>query len=232
MSVVRLMTWNINGAMGRNPNFDPSAVVALIQRHKPDVVALQEIDSRRRTVAGDNPFDLLREALGCHGVDAYAITTPDGAYGQGLYSRWPMERSSVHDISFPEREPRRAICTDVHLPTGPLRVIATHLGLSFHERRAQCLKILSLIGDGRRPTVAMGDFNDWLWGTSVTGKLKKALGRCTAHRTFPSQFPLIKLDRIFVSRQVNLIGSHVDAKACLLSDHLPVIASLEVGSRS
>jgi len=44
---VRVMTWNIHGAVGRNPRFDLERVVALVQRHRPDIVALQEIDSRR-----------------------------------------------------------------------------------------------------------------------------------------------------------------------------------------
>ena len=46
-ATVRLMTWNIHGAVGRNPRFDLARVVELIQRHAPDIVALQEINSRR-----------------------------------------------------------------------------------------------------------------------------------------------------------------------------------------
>ena len=38
------MTWNIHGVHGGNPGFDLDRVIALIKRHDPDVVALQEID--------------------------------------------------------------------------------------------------------------------------------------------------------------------------------------------
>ena len=66
---VRLMTWNIHGALGRNPRFDLDRVVGLVRRHAPDIVALQEIDSRRaREAHVDNPFDILQEALGNHGA--------------------------------------------------------------------------------------------------------------------------------------------------------------------
>ena len=44
---VRVMTWNIHGAVGRNPRFDLARVVELIRRAGPDIVALQEVDSRR-----------------------------------------------------------------------------------------------------------------------------------------------------------------------------------------
>jgi endonuclease/exonuclease/phosphatase family metal-dependent hydrolase len=47
-STVRVMTWNIHGAVGRNRRFDLAGVVELIQRWDADVVALQEVDSRRK----------------------------------------------------------------------------------------------------------------------------------------------------------------------------------------
>src|SRR3954454_13653346 len=46
-SAIRVMTWNIHGAHGRNPSFDLHRLNALIKAHQPDVIALQEIDSRR-----------------------------------------------------------------------------------------------------------------------------------------------------------------------------------------
>src|SRR5688500_11333702 len=107
--IVRLMTWNIHGAVGRNSRFDLARVVALIQRWSPDVIALQEVDSRRRLPDGANPFILLQDALGKHGIGAKSITTTDGDYGQMLISCCPILDASVHDISWPEREPRRAI---------------------------------------------------------------------------------------------------------------------------
>ena len=56
------------------------------------------------------------------GVESLRLTTADGEYGQALISRWPMANTEIHDLSFPEREPRRAICTDIQTPGGPLRV--------------------------------------------------------------------------------------------------------------
>ena len=225
------MTWNINGALGRNPRFDLARVVAYVRRHSPDIVALQEIDSRRaRAVGMANPFEVLREALGKHGAHAHAISTADGDYGQALISRWPLAASSVHDLSYPEREPRRAIGADVATPAGMLRVIATHLGLSLRERRAQAHVLLGLLGPLDRPLVAMGDFNDWFWAGSVRRTLEHVLPRCTRYRTFPALLPILELDRIYLSAAVRLSGSRTDRSARALSDHLPVIADIEIGA--
>jgi len=76
---IRVMTWNIHGALGRNPRFDLDRVVALVRRHAPDIIALQEIDSRRAREAGTgNPFDVLQQALGAYGIGAKTVTTADG----------------------------------------------------------------------------------------------------------------------------------------------------------
>jgi endonuclease/exonuclease/phosphatase family metal-dependent hydrolase len=223
---VRLMTWNIHGAVGRNPRFDLSRVVELIRSHAPDIIALQEIDSRR--VGGENPFDVLQQAFGGHGVGAKAISTVDGDYGQALISRWPLQSSKVCDISFPEREPRRAICSEIATPAGPLRVVATHLGLSLGERRSQARALLDLIGDGGMTTVALGDFNDWFWAGSVRRVLSRALPGRTRHRTFPATWPLLHLDRIYCRPREALVRGRTDAAARHISDHLPVIADIRV----
>ena len=54
MTRIRVMTWNIHGALGGNPRFDLDRVVALVKRHAPDIVALQETAVTR--------FALLLEA--------------------------------------------------------------------------------------------------------------------------------------------------------------------------
>jgi endonuclease/exonuclease/phosphatase family metal-dependent hydrolase len=223
---VRLMTWNIHGALGRNPRFDLARVVQLIRHHAPDIVALQEIDSRR--VGGQDAFAVLQEACGGHGIGAKAISTADGEYGQALISRWPMQASTISDISYPEREPRRAIRCEIMTPVGPLRVIATHLGLALGERRSQARALLDLIGTDNMTTVALGDFNDWLWAGSVRRVLARALPGRTRLRTFPSICPLLHLDRIYCWPREALIRGRTDAAARALSDHLPVIADVRV----
>ena len=183
---VRVMTWNIHGAFGRNPRFDLKRVVALILRADPDIVALQEVDSRG-VKEGKDPFTLLH-ALRDHGVGARSITTADGDYGQMLISRWPMQGTEIRDISYGEFEPRRAIRAGIETPFGELCVIATHLGISIRERRRQARALLNMIG-AATPFIALGDFNDWFWPGSVRSVLRGALPGRSRHRTFPSCKP-------------------------------------------
>ena len=58
-----------------------------------------------------------------------------------------MHETCIRDISYGEREPRRAICARVETPFGDLHALATHLGLSIRERRSQARALLEMIGD-------------------------------------------------------------------------------------
>lgn len=229
-STMRVMTWNIHGALGGNPRFDLAGVVALIQRWDADVVALQEVDSRRQ--AGGNPFGYLQEALGRHGIGAKSITTADGDYGQMLISRWPIAASEIHDISFPEREPRRAVKAEIETPLGPVRIIATHLGLSIRERRSQARTLLGIAGQCAMTTIVVGDFNDWFWPGSVRSALSRELPAYTRYRTFPSRWPLLRLDRVYCRPGAALIRSYLDLDARTCSDHLAIVADVAPSFRA
>ena len=76
--------------------------------------------------------------------------------------------------------------------------VATHLGLSIHERHAQAHALVDLVQPTR--TFVLGDFNDWFWVRSVRGVLAQTCPVRTRLRTFPALFPLMRLDRIYVSR--------------------------------
>jgi endonuclease/exonuclease/phosphatase family metal-dependent hydrolase len=230
--IVRAMTWNIHGGVRPDGVHDLRRVVALVQRHAPDIVALQEIDSRRKTPGIEPAFVFLADQLGRHTADAKLITAPDGHYGHAVFSRWPMSGASLHDISLPRCEPRAAIECTIDTPFKPLHVVAAHLGLRFRERRRQADALMSLAQAGVEPTLMLGDFNDWIWRGSVQRALAGVLPARTHHKTFPGRLPLFALDRIYARPAGILLHSWTDSSACAVSDHLPVVADLDLSVQS
>jgi endonuclease/exonuclease/phosphatase family metal-dependent hydrolase len=219
---IRIMTWNVHGTFNLNPAFDLDGVCSIISYWSPDVVALQEIDSRGRT---DDPFGRLARAVGDHRIDARSIVTEDGDYGQALLSRWPfVEAPAIIDVSYQEREPRRAISARINAGIGEVRVVATHLGLSMRERNTQARALADLAR--QRRTLVVGDFNDWLFVMSVRRVLARACPVRTRLRTFPARMPMLRLDRIYASRDMSIRSAWTDRKAGAYSDHLPVIADV------
>lgn len=229
-ATLRVATWNIRGGVGLDRRFDLDRIIAALRRAEPDVVALQEVDSRRNADATCHPFMLLRQALGEHAVEAKSIIGSDGDYGQLLISRWPLSNIHIHDISMGRREPRRAIEAIVHAPGGQARLIATHLGLRFSERRRQTEKLVELAAAGAGTTVMVGDFNDWIWRGSVQNAIHRALPDRTWQRTFPSWFPLIRLDRVYCRPRGALLRFWTDRTASVASDHLPLFADVALQS--
>jgi endonuclease/exonuclease/phosphatase family metal-dependent hydrolase len=226
---IRAMTWNIHAGIGPDGCYNLARILALIHRHTPDVVALQEVEARGRTGAAQ-PFRLLRDALGGHAVEAPTIVQEDGHYGHMLVSRWPIKEAMLHDLTFPGREPRSAIVATIHSPAGPLRVIATHFGLRLRERRRQAARPAALVGDGPSPVLVLGDFNEWArWG-AVHRTFARLLPARTRQRTFPAQRPLLALDRIYC-RPAEMLGrSWTDRAAGAASDHLPIVAEIRPAS--
>jgi endonuclease/exonuclease/phosphatase family metal-dependent hydrolase len=225
-NTLRIMTWNVHGIFHLNPKFDVEGVCSIIRHWSPDIAALQEVDSRGRT---DDPFALLAKAIAGHSVDARTIVTEDGDYGQVLLSRWPFAAPPrISDVSYQEREPRRAIAARILADQGEVTVIATHLGLSIHERHAQAHALAELVQPTR--TLVLGDFNDWFWVKSVRGVLARICPVRTRLRTFPSHLPMMRLDRIYASRDLTIRSAWTDRKARAYSDHLPVIADVAFGN--
>lgn len=222
---VRVLTWNIHKGIGPDGRYDLDRTVSLIRSHEPDVVALQEVDSRR-AANGTSPFEALREAFGAHCIEARTITAPDGDYGHVVISRWPLSNPLLHDISVSRREPRQAIETIVETDRGPLHLIAAHLGLAFAERRRQVRVLVEAARAAQNPVVMVGDFNDWIWRGWVNASLLSQLPGRTWHRTFPAICPLIRLDRVYCRPATALVRSWADSEGRHASDHLPVIADI------
>ena len=219
---IRVMTWNVHGTFNLNVKFNLDGVCALIERWSPDIVALQEVDSRGRK---DDPFARLADVVGQHRVEARSIVTEDGDYGQVLLSRHPFAGApTITDVSYQEREPRRAISARIDTPAGQLSVVATHLGLSMHERYAQAQALAALAQAPR--TIVLGDFNDWFWVKSVRRVLAQHCPVRTRLRTFPSRVPLLRLDGIYVDRGGEIRKAWTDKSASSCSDHLPVLADI------
>lgn len=217
------MTWNIHGARPLLGRSDLKRVIAFVQRHAPDVVALQEVDAR---LCGARAFDDLADGLGRFRAEARVLAAPEGDYGHVVLTRWPILQWAKHDISVARREPRAALEAMIDTPAGRLHIVAVHLGLSMRERHRQARRLAALATSTTAPTVLLGDFNDWFWHGSVQWALREIMPGRTRIRTFPASLPVFRLDRIYCrpARILHRVFTDLDAKAA--SDHLPVIADI------
>jgi len=225
---IRVMTWNIHGGRGPDGRRDLARVVGVIEAHKPDILALQEIDSRGRPKDAPPPLAYLTDALGVHQAEARTIIAEDGHYGHAVISRWPMTDVKLHDLSYWRFEKRYAIECDIETPFGPVNLSAVHLGLWFSERRRQARQLAKIAESSHRVSIMLGDFNDWPWRGPVGRLLERTLPARTYHRTWPSFCPMLLLDRIYSRPDGAISSSWTDPAGRFASDHLPVFADIDI----
>lgn len=247
---LRILTYNIHRAIGVDRRFRPERIVNILRHHDADIVLLQEVDEG---APRSRELDLAREIAEASGYPFLAVghnvSLRKGRYGNATLSRFPILRERNIDLSVAESWIRRG-CQHTSIQLGEARlgeppsleVFNLHLGLSARERVKQIDLLarsheLSAIPEGT-PVLVGGDFNDWrslLWPvfTGPLGFHCATEGRNGVRRflaTYPSFSPQGALDRIYFRGPLELAS----IRRCRLqvsrvaSDHLPVIAELDV----
>jgi endonuclease/exonuclease/phosphatase family metal-dependent hydrolase len=224
--MLRVATYNIHDCIGRDGQYLPERIADVILEMRVDVVALQEITL-------DHPGKLvnkLEKTTGMLAIDGTIFDRGVGRYGNVLLSRYGVHEQRLHDLSYSGSEPRGVIDTVLLIDGHPLRVLATHLGLTSPERKDQIRRLVALLSDDSHPTVLLGDFNVWL----IMRQFKELSGlgfMCTSVRTFPTwPFPVLALDRIFVRDplMIKSCSRHQSPNSSIASDHFPVVADMDI----
>ena len=214
--------------MGMNGRRRIERTGKLLRSLAPDVAALQEVDLRHRHGMQRDGLNYLRSQVGEHSHEAWALTGVDGNYGQLLVSRYPITRKIIHDVSLPGREPRKVMEAFIELTGARIRVIATHLGLWPGEKSYQLSKLREIINSERSlPLLLMGDLNEFPGGR-VRNLLSELFDEHTSHRSFPSHYPIMVLDRIACRGGLRILESRVAGEDRWASDHLPLVAAIQL----
>lgn len=226
--------------MGMDRQRSEARIAEVIAEMSVDIVALQELDLGRRRSAGADQTKMIAEQLGWYSHFHPAMRIDDEHYGNAILSRYQLTfRRAVELPGRPPffcRENRAAI--EVHIETnlGTVQIINTHLGLGWRERFVQAQLFTSaewraaIAGD--TPLILLGDFNS-LRGSRPYRTLNRHLRdvreliQATGPmRTFPTRFPTLTVDHIFVNEALAplSVAVHRSPLARIASDHFPLVA--------
>jgi endonuclease/exonuclease/phosphatase (EEP) superfamily protein YafD len=203
---------------------DPRALVRLVDRYHPDLLAIQELTPRFARE--------LRDAGIGRRLPEAVIEVRPGAAGGGIYSRWPI-RPIAPDATAFFRQPR----VDLRLPDGRhVRLVDVHpltpgrTGIDVWE---DSLDDLPATGSGT-PWVLLGDFN----ATLDHSRLREVLARGYRDAadvageglepTWPnadhSVPPMITIDHVLADERLGIVDYGVEDLPG--SDHRPIHAEL------
>ena len=234
---LRLATYNVHKGVGTDLRRDPDRTIEVLREIGADVVALQEVDRRFGDRAG--VLDLARLSQRT-GLEPIILADRLGRRAAGWHGNLLLVRGAeveaAEPVTLPGLEPRGAILADLRIGGHPLRIIAAHLGLMRRSRLVQARRLAAEIGGADdRPTILMGDFNEWRLGADcglmpLRRGLRAVKRSAATAASFPAQFPVLPLDRIIGCRQAIVadIAPHDSPLARRASDHLPVVARLRL----
>lgn len=226
---LRFATYNIHKAVGVDGTRDADRIIAVLREVDADVIALQEADRRfgdresvlPRALLDDTPWKVVPVAKRPRSI---------GWHGNALLVRRTYDVVHSHPLPLPTLEPRGAVAADLRIGDAELRVVGMHLDLSGLRRREQLQAVLEHCGADaqHRPTVLMGDFNQWGRTSGAMRILRPDWHDAPCGASFPSRRPIAPLDRIVLSREWHCheAGIHHSALSARASDHLPAWAVL------
>ncbi|HEY2752989.1 endonuclease/exonuclease/phosphatase family protein [Phenylobacterium sp.] len=235
----RIVTYNVHRCVGMDRRLDVGRVADVLAALQPDIVALQELDvGRARTGGVDQAHEIARRLdMACH--FHAALTVEEERYGDAILTCFPERMVQAAPLPghpmIRQLEPRGALWVEVEIEGRPVQVINTHLGLVPKEQQIQAA---SLAGPGwlrhprcRDATILLGDFNatatSVVYRTLLAG-LAAARGlspRKSPTATFPSALPVLRIDHLFVSPEIQVEDVFVPFSPLVraASDHLPLV---------
>ena len=221
--------------IGKWPNIRPedNLICYWLMKNGYDVQVCEDADYLICDVFGEQLYDYCKYSQ-IRILETGENYTPDFNLVDYAICRYPITFAETVKVPSAPRiykgynEDRCLLKSIVKTPTGDLCVMCCHFGLMPNEAEL-CAKTVVDAIPADLPTVFMGDLN-LTPDSDLLDPVRSVLvdtdtyykGECNF--TFPSDKPDIKIDYIFVSRDIKV--EEVEIPNVIAADHLPVVADI------
>ncbi|MBE6182544.1 MAG: metallophosphoesterase [Rikenellaceae bacterium] len=221
---VRVMSYNVRNGNGMDGIKSIERCADIVYQTKPDVVAVQELDSMTHR----NNFYVLgkmAEHAGYHAYYGPTIPYRGGKYGIGVLSKKPALSVKFHRLPC-RKEPRGLLVVEFK----KYYLLCTHLSLNEQDRVTSVGIIRDIVSKLKKPVFIAGDMNALPTSKPITAfKEYATLLSDDSQFTFPSTNPRICIDYIFGSNgSFSVLKNHI-FNDTLASDHHPLYVDVKIG---
>ena len=235
---LRVMTYNIHVGIGMDKKLDLQRIADVINQQHPDLVGLQEVD---RGVQRTQRIDEIAELAKLTRMDyafAFNLAYQGGQYGVAILSRLPIV-ATEHRLfkNLREAERRGFIRAEVTFHGRKLNFVTTHLDYQFDDGRMfEAQQLLEGLRATQGTLIIVGDFNDIPSGRTYQLMRENFDDAWMDSRegdpgfSFPADKPVKRIDYVFFRPDGKLKTKRSWVVNTLASDHIPLVADLEVGS--
>ena len=218
-------SYNIHSCEGLDLRVKCDRIAAILGGTHADVIGLQEVRAGQA--------EEIARVLGFHVLFARADHVGGYEFGNAILSRFPIRRSDVYPLGVPHHEQRVCLHAEIAWPgdASAIHVFSVHLGQNETERRQQAERLASnsIVENPsfhNAPRVLLGDFNE----KSRNGIVNQTLAsfQCATGRSWAAFFPIVYLDRVYISSDLKFHDFHIyrTGRALIASDHAPISAVL------
>lgn len=233
---IKIMSYNIQHCLNfKTRKIDYDLMADTIKKCGADIIGLQEVRNKGKSKDYKEQAKIIAEKLGFYYYFAEAIRfSGKNPYGNALISRYPITAAQTILIPDPQikqyngyYETRCLLKATVDVGS-ELDVLVSHFGLNPDEQKNAVDTVVSNIKLER--LVLMGDFNVQPNNPilePITQKLYDTAYKFSSPKlSFPSDVPTVKIDYIFVSK--DLVVNGADIPEIISSDHRPHTATIKI----
>ncbi|MBE6210384.1 MAG: hypothetical protein E7130_01960 [Rikenellaceae bacterium] len=221
---LRVMCYNVRNCKGMDLNLDYDRSAEVINRVKPDIVAVQELDSMTTRYEGYYALGELATRTGMKDYYAPSINYKGGKYGIGILSKEPALSLAQYPLPC-RKEPRTMLVAEFE----KFYFICTHLSLNEEDRTTSAGIIRDIMAKLDKPVILAGDFNATpdLESMSVFKEFCTILSN-PEEKTFPADEPTRCIDYIMTNSK-SITGSNPTVVfEPLASDHRPLYVDVKM----
>lgn len=222
---IKVLTYNIHHAINMRGELDLSSIIRVINDQKPDLVALQELDSNFQRSDYVDQLPIIARKTKMNYIRGWA--------GNGILSRYPISDSIRIKIVYDEYHYERGFTVaKVMIDQKEVMFMCTHLDhTSDTVRLSQLNAIFQYLPSQTNYMIFAGDFN-FQPGSLPYQKLCKQFVDLDAKDhspTYPANKPSARIDYIFLHKKsrIESSGYQVIAEKAA-SDHRPVVSKLKL----
>ncbi len=230
------MTYNIHVGVGIDKKLDLQRIADVINHERPDLVGLQEVDRGVKRTEGRDEIEELAGMTGMQYAFAHNLDYQGGQYGVAILSRFPIRTIDHRKYeNLREAERRGMIRVEVAVGGNTINFVTTHLDYQYADGRLfEAEQMLKFLQHVKGPLIVVGDFND-----EPSGATYKLLSQgfhdawlrgrgSDAGLSYPADRPAKRIDFVFSRKTDRVKTKKAWIVNTLASDHLPVVADLEL----
>src|SRR5687767_10707963 len=233
---LRVMTYNIHVGVGMDKKLDLQRIADVINRERPDLIGLQEVDRGVKRTEGKDEIAELAKMTGLKYAFAHNLDYQGGQYGVAILSRFPIR--AIDHRKYENRleaERRGMIRVEVEVSGKTIDFVTTHLDYQHDAGRLfEAQQMLRFLQEVKGPLIIVGDFNDEPFGTAYKLMQTSFDDAWVVSRakepglSYPADKPAKRIDYIFTRRTDRVRAKKAWVVNTLASDHIPVVAELEI----